>query len=70
MENILFNLLIIVFGLSLVHLTFYAVTKMFIYIAINLFNIDWSNKFWVVYLFIVLLLRFPFSLFTTNKEKE
>jgi hypothetical protein len=52
-EQTLFTVCLIILAilgiLGLVHLIFYFTTKLVIWIALGLFNVDWHGKFWLVY---------------------
>lgn len=48
------NLILLLSFIIGVHAVNYLVTKGVIYIALILFNTDWTSKFWVVYLMLIL----------------
>lgn len=41
--------------LGFVHLIYYLFTKATIFVAFQLFHVNWYGKFWVVYLFVFLV---------------
>ena len=41
--------------LGFVHLIYWAITRGVIWIASELFNVNWYGKFWVVYIFILIV---------------
>jgi hypothetical protein len=49
--------IIIVLGIFIggIHLVNWLITKGIIFVMLQLFQIDWRNKFWVVYLFLILI---------------
>ena len=47
--------IVVVFFLALIHVINWLLTKGTIWVAYELFQIDWRDKFWVVYVLLIVL---------------
>jgi hypothetical protein len=66
----MFVLFLIGLILGIWHLFNWLITKGIIFVMFQLFNVNWYGKFWVVYLFLVLVGTILKSCVTVNKKGD
>lgn len=68
MNKLIAGLLLVLVILCIAHVINYIITKGVIWVALELFNVDWRGKFWVVYIALILVSTIIRGFFPKNTK--